>query len=185
MIINITIIIFYFIFRQLKLLILLIGSFGIVEINSEILETIAQWPLLDYALPYDREFLNKFRPENVVPTGFEITEHRIFIATPRLRAGVPATLSVIPRDLPLGSSPQLEAYPSWDWHRAGKGDLNCSGLISVYRIRIDKCNRLWVLDSGINTSIDDFQVACQPKLLVFDLQTDQLIRQVIFPREVG
>ncbi|XP_057331492.1 protein yellow [Microplitis mediator] len=170
--------------RQLKLLILLIGSFGIVKINAEILETIAQWPLLDYALPYDREFLNKFRPENVVPTGFEITEHRIFIATPRLRAGVPATLSVIPRDLPLGSSPQLEAYPSWDWHRAGKGDLNCSGLISVYRIRIDKCNRLWVLDSGINTSIDDFQVACQPKLLVFDLQTDQLIRQVIFPREV-
>ncbi|KAH0560530.1 hypothetical protein KQX54_005529 [Cotesia glomerata] len=164
--------------------ILLIGSLGTAEISSEVLETIAQWPVLDYALPYDREYLAQFRPENVVPTGFEVSEHRIFIATPRIRAGVPATLSVIPRDLPLGSSPQLDAYPSWDWHGAGKGNFNCSGLISVYRIRIDKCNRLWVLDSGINTSVDDFQVVCSPKLLVFDLQTDQLVRQVIFPREV-
>ncbi|XP_074093821.1 uncharacterized protein LOC141524070 [Cotesia typhae] len=170
--------------RNFLVTILLIGSLGTAEISSEILETIAQWPLLDYALPYDREYLAQFRPENVVPTGFEVSEHRIFIATPRIRAGVPATLSVIPRDLPLGSSPQLDAYPSWDWHGTGKGNFNCSGLISVYRIRIDKCNRLWVLDSGINTSVDDFQVLCPPKLLVFDLQTDQLVRQVIFPREV-
>ncbi|XP_023246289.1 protein yellow-like [Copidosoma floridanum] len=69
------------------------------------------------------------------------------------------------------------------WHSAGKGDFNCSKLISVYRVRADKCNRLWVLDSGINTSIDDFTVACPPKILIFDLQTDRLVRIVSFPRE--
>ncbi|XP_011310780.1 uncharacterized protein yellow-e [Fopius arisanus] len=153
-------------------------SFG----ESEVLDTIAHWPLLDFALPYDRAFLNEYRAENVVPTGFAVAWHRIFISIPRLRAGVPATLSVIPRDIPLGSSPQLQAYPSWEWHIAGKGEFNCSLLISVYRVNVDRCNRLWVLDSGINTSIDDFRVVCPPKLLIFDLQTDTLVRSYVFPR---
>lgn len=43
---------------------------------------------------------------------------------------------------------------------------------------------LQVLDSGIMTSIDDFQRICNPKLVVFDLKTDQPIRRVEFPREV-
>ncbi|XP_043269452.1 protein yellow-like [Venturia canescens] len=170
--------------RNFLTVVLLTGLLAAGTINCEVLETIAQWPLLDFALPYDSAYLEQFRPENVVPTGVEIAWHRIFIATPRLRAGVPATLSFIPRDLPLGSSPQLQAYPSWEWHGAGKGDFNCSGMISVYRMRADRCNRLWVLDSGINTSIDDFRVVCPPKILVFDLQTDRLVRQVTFPREV-
>ncbi|KAK0168150.1 hypothetical protein PV327_001978 [Microctonus hyperodae] len=152
--------------------------------ECEQLGTIAQWQLLDFALPYDPSYLNKYRPENVVPTGIEAADHRIFIATPRLRAGVPATLSTIPRNLPSINNPRLEPYPSWEWHSVGRDDFNCSGLISVYRTRVDHCNRLWVLDSGINTSIDDFRVVCPPKLLVFDLESDQLIRRVIFPREV-
>lgn len=90
---------------------LVIVSFGAllsIAKTADQLETIAQWPLLDFALPYDRSFLENFRPENVVPTGIEIAWHRIFVATPRLRAGVPATLSFIPRDIPPGSSPQLQ-----------------------------------------------------------------------------
>ncbi|XP_034181033.2 dopaminechrome tautomerase [Osmia lignaria lignaria] len=152
--------------------------------SAEVLQTIAQWPLMDFALPYDRGFLNQYRPENVVPTGIEIGWDKIFVTIPRLRAGVPSTLNYIPRNLPLESSPQLQAYPSWDWHSAGKGDLNCSKLISVYRSRLDRCNRLWVLDSGVMTSIDDFMPVCMPKIMVFDLQTDQLVRQYTFPREV-
>ncbi|XP_076684599.1 dopaminechrome tautomerase isoform X2 [Andrena cerasifolii] len=139
---------------------------------------------MDFALPYDRELLNQYRPENIVPTGIDIAWDRIFISVPRLRAGVPSTLNYIPRNLPLESSPQLQAYPSWDWHGAGKGDLNCSKLISVYRSKIDRCNRLWVVDSGVMTSIDDFMPTCPPKILVFDLQTNQLVRQFTFPREV-
>ncbi|XP_023316259.1 protein yellow isoform X2 [Trichogramma pretiosum] len=168
---------------MLGLLLMLAASFSLGLARGEHLETVAQWPLLDYIFPYDPAFLEQFQPENVVPTGLEIGWHRIFVATPRLRAGVPATLSFIPRDIPGGSAPHLQAYPSWEWHSAGKGDFNCSKLISVYRIRADKCNRLWVLDSGINTSIDDFTVACPPKLLVFDLQNDQLVRLITFPRE--
>ncbi|XP_076243470.1 dopaminechrome tautomerase [Calliopsis andreniformis] len=153
------------------------------QVDAESLETIAQWPLIDFALPYDRAFLDQYRPENVVPTGIEVAWDKIFISIPRLRAGVPSTLNYIPRNLPLESSPQLQAYPSWDWHSAGKGDVNCSKLISVYRSKIDRCNRLWAVDSGVMTSIDDFMPVCPPKILIFDLQTDQVVRQYTFPRE--
>ncbi|XP_016838706.1 yellow-e isoform X1 [Nasonia vitripennis] len=162
---------------------LVIGLLCIWQCRADVLETVAQWPLMNFAFPYDPSFLELFQPENVVPTGLEIGWHRIFLAIPRLRAGVPATITFMPRDVPVGSTPHLQAYPSWDWHSAGKGDFNCSKLISVYRVRADRCNRLWVLDSGINTSIDDFTVACPPKILIFDLQSDQLVRIITFPRE--
>lgn len=154
-----------------------------VRTRAETLETIAQWSLLEFALPNDRGFQSQ--PENIVLTGIEITWNRIFVSTPRLRSGVPATLSFFPRNVPLGSSPRLQAYPSWDWHGAGKGEINCTRLISVYRTRLDRCDRLWVVDAGVMTSVDDFMPVCPPKVVVFDLKTDQVIRHVTFPREVS
>lgn len=152
-------------------------------------------------------FFNCYRPENTVFTGLEVTEDRIFLGAPRLRAGIPATLFTIPRNVPLGSSPKPQPYPDWSYHGAGLGldnETTCAGLVSVYRMRLDSCGRLWVnktthciqiwaqtkrilfqaLDSGIMTSIDDFQRICNPKLVVFDLKTNQPVRTVIFPREV-
>ncbi|CAL7935458.1 unnamed protein product [Xylocopa violacea] len=169
---------------MLLLVILHLIGFTCASGTADMLETIAQWPLLDFALPYNQEYLDQYRPENIVPTGIEIAWDKIFISVPRLRAGVPATLSYIPRNIPAESSPQLQAYPSWEWHTAGIGDLNCSKLISVYRTRLDRCNRLWVVDSGIMTSIDDFRPVCPPKIMVFDLKTNLLARQYTFPREV-
>lgn len=49
---------------------------------------------------------------------------------------------------------------------------------------MDSCNRLWVVDSGVTNSLDDFQRMCPPKILIFDTATDTVIRSVVFPREV-
>lgn len=84
------------------------------------------------------------RLENTLFTGLEVSRDRIFLAMPRLRAGVPATLASIPRVARPGSSPILRAYPNWNAHVSMRGRNNCTGLISVYRMRIDSCNRLWV-----------------------------------------
>lgn len=73
----------------------------------------------------------------------------------------------------------FQAYPDWSWHTAGRGDINCTGLISVYRIRADRCNRLWVLDAGVITSIDDFRRVCPPKILIFDMATDRLVSYLL------
>lgn len=76
----------------------------------------------------------------------------------------------------------VQAYPNWEWHAdAASGDLltspapNCSNLVSVFRVRADRCNRLWVLDSGVMDSIETFSTVCPPKLLVFDMRSDRMV----------
>lgn len=85
-----------------------------------------------------------YSPENTIVTGLEVTSDRFFMATPRLRAGVPAVLSWIPRNTTPTLNALLQPYPNWSYHTSGQDDFNCSGLISVYRARADSCNRLWV-----------------------------------------
>uniref|UniRef100_A0A182Q364 Bee-milk protein n=1 Tax=Anopheles farauti TaxID=69004 RepID=A0A182Q364_9DIPT len=156
-------------------------------LHSSSVETVKQWNLLTYNFPWDYPVSNKdfYNPENIVATGIEVGYDRIFIATPRLFSGVPATLSSISRDS-HGDSPTLQAYPLWSHHRAGTNEYNCSdiGLVSVYRVRIDSCNRLWALDAGVSRSLEDFEITCPPKILVYDLHTNQVVRRIDFPPEV-
>uniref|UniRef100_A0AAG5CNI6 Yellow-e n=1 Tax=Anopheles atroparvus TaxID=41427 RepID=A0AAG5CNI6_ANOAO len=160
---------------------------GDAALHGPAFETVKQWNLLSYNFPWDYPTSNKdfYNPENIVATGLEVGHDRIFIATPRLFSGVPATLSAIPRGS-VGDSPTLQAFPSWSHHRAGTNEYNCSdiGLVSVYRIRIDSCNRLWALDAGVSRSLEDFEITCPPKILVYDLHTDQVVRRIDFPQEV-
>ncbi|XP_063230614.1 protein yellow-like [Bacillus rossius redtenbacheri] len=145
------------------------------------LEVVSQWPFLQFDVPADFP-KGSYVPENNVFTGLEVGWGRVFLSLPRLRTGVAATVATISRsDLrgQLGSAPTLQAYPSWTWHRA---EANCSGLISVYRVRADRCDRLWVLDSGVMTSLEDYRPVCPPKLLAFDMRTDRLLRSYEFPR---
>jgi hypothetical protein len=73
------------------------------------LETVKQWNLLTYNFPWDWPVNDKtlYNPEQTVTTGIEVGKDRIFLATPRLFSGVPATLSVISKDS-VGDSPVLE-----------------------------------------------------------------------------
>nr|CAD7404767.1 unnamed protein product [Timema cristinae] len=145
------------------------------------LEVINQWSFLPFDLPPDFPTGN-YIPENNVFTGLEVGWGRVFLTLPRLRSGVAATLATIPRaDLQgqTGNAPTLQAYPNWQWHRA---EANCSGLISVYRARADRCDRLWVLDSGIMNSLESYTPVCPPKIVAFDLRTDRLVKSYEFPR---
>nr|CAI5827569.1 unnamed protein product [Callosobruchus analis] len=120
---------------------LFLGTLSSAELQ---LDVVNQWNYLNFDLPYRFAYASEIRLENTVFTGLEVSEDRIFIATPRLRAGVPATLSTIPRHAPPGSGPTLSAYPSWQMHGPMRGNVNCSQLISVYRMKMDSCHRLWV-----------------------------------------
>lgn len=151
-----------------------------IRANGPPLENVKQWNVLTYNFPWDSPGNDKdfYNPESVVATGIAVDYERIFVATPRLFSGVPATLSTISRKN-VGDSPVLQAYPDWSFHAAGRRAYNCSdlGLVSVYRMRIDSCNRLWALDAGVSRSLEDYEVTCPPKILVFDLNTDQVVRR--------
>ncbi|XP_071444044.1 dopaminechrome tautomerase-like [Hetaerina americana] len=149
------------------------------------LQEVFQYNQLQYNVPLGAQFDNgAYDPSRNVFTGLELTRDRIFLAVPRLYPGVPSTINFVPRVSSV-PNPPLQPFPGWEWQSPngiGGYGANCSGLVSVYRIRADRCNRLWVLDSGLTNSLAGFIPVCTPKLIAFDLSTDQPVRTITFPR---
>ncbi|KAH8417988.1 hypothetical protein KR222_009808 [Zaprionus bogoriensis] len=175
------------ILASLVCVLLWVGSRSSGHAASPGLQVAKHWKLLSYNIPpatraNDPNFYN---PQNVLITGIAVSADRIFIATPKLFSGVPSTVSWVSK-AQLGDSPVLQAYPDWSFSNTARTNFNCSDLIltSVYRLRIDSCNRLWLLDAGISRSLEDYQITCPPKILVVDLNTDRVVRRIDFPPEV-
>ncbi|XP_060648904.1 major royal jelly protein 1 [Drosophila nasuta] len=166
---------------------LLLCSQFAVWAQSPGLQVAKQWKLLSYNFesPTQASDPNFYNPQNVLITGIAVTDDRIFIATPKLFSGVSSTVNWVPKGK-LGESPQLQAYPDWSFSNTARSNFNCSDLIltSVYRLRIDSCNRLWLLDAGVSRSLEDYEITCPPKILVVDLNTDRVVRRIDFPPEV-
>lgn len=92
-------------------ILLLLSAAAVAELRSSgpPLETRKQWSVLTYNLPWDFPANDKefYDPEGVVATGIAVDYNRIYIATPRLFSGVPATISSVSRK-EVGDSPVLE-----------------------------------------------------------------------------
>ncbi|KAI8440392.1 hypothetical protein MSG28_001720 [Choristoneura fumiferana] len=114
------------------------------------LQELYAWNVLDWDYPdqYSRQQAiqsGALIPENALPVGIERWRNKLFVSVPRWKAGIPATLNYISLDAAYEPSPKLTPYPSWAGNELGNCD---SGLNTVYRIKADKCDRLWVLDVG-------------------------------------
>ncbi|KAI8435943.1 hypothetical protein MSG28_004111 [Choristoneura fumiferana] len=149
--------------------------------------TLYKWKYVDFEFPshIHREqalITKKFIPMNVLPLGIEVFGSRVWVTFPSWRGGVPATLATVSR---VGGhpSPLLRPYPDWNYHRAFNENQNCTGLTSVFRVNVDSCGRLWVLDSGQIDSQDNPKQICPPSLVVFDLYTDKLIARYAIPKK--
>ncbi|KAJ8678875.1 hypothetical protein QAD02_014662 [Eretmocerus hayati] len=143
-----------------------------------------QWKTVDFEFDSEEDrrsliYSGTFVPENNLPLGLEIWRDKIFVSLPRWKKGIPATLATISTKSNSDSSPKLKAYPDWRWHHLG----NCQGLTSVFRMQIDECDRLWVLDSGKIDITTDAKQICPPTIFVFDLYTDELIKTYPFPSD--
>ncbi|XP_023035854.1 major royal jelly protein 1 [Drosophila willistoni] len=151
------------------------------------LQVAKKWKLLRYNFQPQAPITdpNFYNPQNVLITGIAVSDDRVFIATPKLFSGVPSTVNWVSK-AQFGDSPILQAYPDWSFSNTARTNFNCSDLIltSVYRLRIDSCNRLWLLDAGISRSLEDYEMTCPPKILVVDLNTDRVVRRIDFPAEV-
>lgn len=56
-------------------------------------------------------------------------------------------------------------------------------MTSVFRVQVDECERLWVLDSGtVNLTTTPNQI-CPPAIFIFDLRTDRLLRRYQIPED--
>jgi hypothetical protein len=137
------------------------------------------WNQLDFAFPNQRlkeQAISSgdYIPRNALPVGVEHWGNRLFVTVPRWRDGIPATLTYINMDHSVTGSPELIPYPDWRSNTAG----DCANSITTaYRIKVDECGRLWVLDTGTVGIGNTTTNPCPYAVNVFDLQTNTRIRR--------
>lgn len=74
----------------------------------------------------------------------------------------------------------LIPYPSLANNMVGDCD---NGLNTVYRIKVDKCNRLWVLDVGTIGIGEDTRQVCPYSINIYDLTTNTRIKKYVLRDE--
>lgn len=106
----------------------------------------------------------------------------MFVVVPRMftpDGKVPFTLGTVAKQKNTIINAAIEPYPNYYWHLDHEND--CNSIYAAINIRIDNCNRLWVVDQGIKDLLGTR--ICQPKLLIFNLENDQLLRRYEFPED--
>lgn len=142
-------------------------------------EIFKQWKIMDFKFLSDvhrqRATLSRhFIPERVTPYDVTVMGDRAFITAVRL-PGVPSTLNYIDLKSPE-ESPALIPYPNWQAQGTILLNRDCNKFINVLRTTGDECNRLWVVDSGMEIINGEYEIGhqlCPPKVVVYDLNTDK------------
>ncbi|KYQ52168.1 Protein yellow [Trachymyrmex zeteki] len=147
------------------------------------MELVYAWSMVDFEFDSidarDKAiFEGDYIAENNLPLGLGVWRDKVFITLPKWKTGIPVTLATVPR-YSKTRSPKLKPYPNWRWNKPE----NCESLTSVFRVQVDECNRLWVLDSGKTELATRSEQVCPPTIYIFDLLTDTLIRKYILPNE--
>ncbi|KAJ8684198.1 hypothetical protein QAD02_019990 [Eretmocerus hayati] len=146
------------------------------------LNTAYQWKYIDYLWTSEAQRQNAissgaYNYANIIPMDVDVSqEGRVFISMLG-SVGVPARLGTVTNNIGP-SGPLIQPYPNWGWHDSN----NCNSILDVYRITIDKCNRLWIADAGLTEGLAR---KCKAKLLAFDLNTDRLITRVVIPDNIA
>lgn len=154
--------------------------------GNDNLQVAYQWNQIDFEFPSETERTEALRsgsfvPENVIPVGLEVYKKRLFLTLPRWKTGIPASLAYININETNSKSPKLRPYPSWNAHRNLSPD-EAPEIVSPFRIRADRCGRLWVLDTGVSDILGNTKVESPTSLLVYDLHNDNLLRRYQFPQ---
>ncbi|CAH0713103.1 unnamed protein product, partial [Brenthis ino] len=172
----------------MKLILLLLFVLAIHNIEG-LLPPRFQWKTIDFAWEARaREAAiasGDYIPKNNMPTGIARWKDKLFITIPRWKKGVPSSLNYI--YLNGSQSQHLSPYPSWG--DAFVSDKACciksnSTVVSTFRVHVDKCDRLWVVDNGVADMTNELKQVTAPAILVFDLNKDTLIHRYVIDDEV-
>lgn len=165
-----------------------LGFGDIIDFGSEYgkfsteFETLCQWSFVNFTWEtvdaYKQAIRRKsYIPENVMLGGIKFYEEFIFIALPKHRQGVPATLAYLPLGLIQKTNPLLAPYPSWKLN----DDTSCLNLQSMLSMEIDTKGIMWAIDGVRMTN----NVRCPPKLVLLDISLGgKLIHTYIFPNDI-
>lgn len=105
--------------------------------------------------------------------GANVWGNKLFITVPRRRLGVPSSLNYIDLNSSVRHNVPLIPYPNLEMN-----SLNSpKPIVSVYRVAIDPCDRLWFIDTGVIETLGNRTRIQQSQLIVIDLKTNEIIRR--------
>lgn len=91
-----------------------------------------------------------FVPANNLPLGLARWKNKVFVTVPRWKNGVASSLNYVdidgPQDQPLKPYPSLKDNLVADTATSIPSN---SSIVSVFRVFVDACDRLWVMDTGL------------------------------------
>ncbi|KYM75455.1 Protein yellow [Atta colombica] len=141
------------------------------------LNTVYSWKQVEFKFPNDivrNEYKasGDYIPENNVPLGLAVWHKKMFVTIPRWKKGVLATLNSFSMN-DNEDSPVLTPYPDLKANNISSPD----GLVNIFRVRIDACDRMWGLDTGVNDILGDSEVVRPMTLVVIDLKMNMILRK--------
>lgn len=115
----------------------------------------------------------KYISKNVIATRAQIVGDDVFVALPRYKSGVPATLAKT--NIKKGQcSATLQPFPCWSMQEEG----NCQSLQSVVDIIVDKNDIVWALDVGIVNTLETPVRKCPPKVVAISAKTGKVLKSI-------
>ncbi|VVC97244.1 unnamed protein product [Leptidea sinapis] len=171
---------------KMRSLHLLIGLAVIITSRAATPELRFAWKQVDYVweTPEQKETAVKdgtFVQATNLPLGLARWKNKLFVTVPRWKNGVASSLNYVDVD---GAQDQLlKPYPSLKDNLVpdtAKELPSNSSIISVFRVFVDACDRLWVMDSGLADILGSPNQVAGPSIVIFDLNTDQLLHRYFF-----
>ncbi|XP_073999935.1 protein yellow-like [Rhodnius prolixus] len=144
------------------------------------------WEIIDYEFPSLEERAKAeaeglYKPGNSFISSIDLWGDFLYLAVPRMKPGVPSTLNYINISDPM-KSPILKPYPSWEANYFNN-TAKKQGMTSVHSLRVDVCNRLWAIDSGLSDELNTNREENLPSLFVYNLIDRSLVRKYILVDE--
>ena len=114
--------------------------------------------------------------DGAMPTGVTVSHQgRIFVNFPKWGDEVEFTVAEIVEG-------KAVPYPSLEFNQTQPDNL-AAALVSVQSVVVDPLDRLWILDTG-SPMFQPTQPG-GPKLVCVDLETDLVIKTIVFPPDVA
>uniref|UniRef100_A0A182Q3X4 Yellow protein n=1 Tax=Anopheles farauti TaxID=69004 RepID=A0A182Q3X4_9DIPT len=171
---------------------------GLQIVAAEKLELVYQWTQLrdgnkrpaTQNVVFSNDSVNNteetFNAYGNLPMG--VTHHKgfLYVTIPRRRPGIPATLNVIDMAAnPSINDPTLMPYPNLLVNTLRADSVaDPKRIVSVYRTQVDRCDRLWFVDTGYLEYPGGAVQVQRPALWVIDLNVHRSVRRFEIPPEM-
>ena len=173
--------------RPVLHLLLLLSATSLLKTGSAADATLMyEWTNVEYDWPSEATKFNYtnsgwYIPDNNALAGVKYWKGEAYVTVPRWRPGVPVTLAKV---VGTPEKPLLQAWPSWEAQSYPLG--NASKLQFIQSMEIDSRGWMWILDVGRLNLLSDpaTQTAGVPKLWIWDIDTNCLVKEFVFPDDV-